>query len=83
MQSLDQHFVTASYVMYYSSVIAPTGQAPAQAPQDTHAEASITYFPSPAEIAPTGHPPSHVPQDTQESVITYAIIIPSLKNKCV
>lgn len=66
----------------YSSEIAPTGQAPAQAPQLMHESASITYLPPSSPIAPTGHPPAQEPHPTQESLITNAMIISSfLKRK--
>ena len=41
---------------YYSSYGAPTGQTPAQVPQEIHLEASISHLPSVfTEIAPIGH----------------------------
>ena len=57
-------------IFNYSALIAPVGQAPSQAPQSMHAEASTTYFPSPSAIAPTGQVDEHDPQLTQLSSIT-------------
>lgn len=67
--------------MNYSSEIAPTGQAPAQAPHEIHCEPSITNTPPPSLIAPTGQPPAHEPQPIHESPITNAIIVSSLLSK--
>jgi hypothetical protein len=60
--------------MYYSSLIAPTGQDPSQAPQEIHSSLPITYLLSPAEMQDTGHSPSQAPQEMQLSLITYAIM---------
>ena len=35
----------------YASLGAPTGQVPAQLPQEMQVSASMTYLPSPSEIA--------------------------------
>ena len=58
----------------YSSAGAPTGQTPAQAPQEMQVSASITYLPSPSLIAETGHSSAQAPQATHSSLITYAMI---------
>jgi hypothetical protein len=65
---------TVSFGFYYSSLIAPVGQAPSQAPQSMQESASTTYLSSPALIAPTGQAASQLPQDTQSSEITCAML---------
>lgn len=65
----------SSFVMFldYSSTGAPTGQTPAQEPQEMQASASITYAVSPSLMQPTGQEPAQAPQEIQASVILYAI----------
>ena len=62
------------YLEDYSSAGAPTGQTPAQAPQEMQVSASITNLPSPSLIAETGHSSAHAPHATHSSLITYAMI---------
>jgi hypothetical protein len=62
---------------FYSSSGAPTGQTPAQVPQEIHADASITNLSSPCEIHPTGHSAAQAPQEIHLSVILYAILLTS------
>ena len=61
----------------YSSLGAPTGQTPAQAPQEMQVEESITYLSSPAEIAPTGQLSAQAPHMMHSLLIWYAIMITS------
>ena len=68
----------ASLFVDYSSTGAPTGQTPAQAPQEMHLSTSITYLSAPAEIALTGHSASQAPQEMQSDLILYAIINTSM-----
>jgi hypothetical protein len=63
--------------MYYASWGAPTGQASAQAPQDTQVSASISYLPSPSVMQPIGQASTQAPHATQSSLILYAILISS------
>ena len=76
-------FATISfYVLLIATInyseIAPTGHAPAHAPQEMQVASSISNFPSPSLIAPTGHPPAQLPHEIHESEITYAIANSSL-----
>ena len=64
-----------------ASSITPIGQVPAHAPQLMQESASISYLSSPSAIAPTGHAPAHAPHMMHPSVITYAMIVTSLKNE--
>jgi hypothetical protein len=57
----------------YSSFGAPTGQTPAQEPQEIQVSGLISYLPSPSEIAFTGHSEAHAPQEMHSSPILYAI----------
>ena len=65
-------------VFPYASAGAPTGQTPAQAPQEMQVSASITYLPSPSLMAETGHSSAQEPQATHSSLITYAMISTSM-----
>lgn len=65
---------SGTFYRNYSSLGAPTGQVPAQAPQEMQVSASITYLPSPSLIALTGHSSAHAPQAMHSSLITYAIV---------
>jgi len=59
----------------YSTLMAPTGHSPSQAPQLTQVSASTTAFSSTILIASTGHAPTQAPQPTQVSLSTTAAIL--------
>lgn len=57
----------------YSIVIACTGQAPSQAPQERQMSSLQTDFPSSSRSsASTGHVPTHAPHPTQRSLSIFA-----------
>lgn len=64
---------------YSASAGAPTGQTSAQAPQERHSSALISYLPSPSEMALTGHSLAQAPQEMHSSLILYAICNTSIK----
>ena len=71
-----EEYIFNPYI-FYSSSGAPTGQTPAQVPQEIHADASITNLSSPCDMHPTGHSAAQAPQDIHLSVILYALILTS------
>ena len=62
------------FILYYSTVIAPTGQVPAQAPHEIHADSSHVDLPSFIDNAPTGQTPVQASQPIQTSLLICAAI---------
>ena len=62
-------FSICNHLTDYSSEITPVGQVPAHATHEIHAEASISYLPTPSAIETTGHEPAHAPHITHPSLI--------------